>query len=352
MPEFNIGRLKIGLEYCPIFIADIGANHDGDLSRAKMLIEKAAAAGADVVKFQNFIATNIVSRRGFADVGRLSHQSSWSAGVYETYEEYSINRDWIPILHEHCQSQGVEFMSTPYDIDSADLLLPYVSAYKIGSGDITYTRLISHIAKKGLPILLSTGASTMEDVNRAVLSVAWQVPLVIMQCNTDYTGIASYKHLNLNVISMYLREYPKSVVGISDHSTDDIGVLVSISLGARVVEKHFSDDTTRVGPDHKFSVTPDGWTEMVRRAKNSFASLGSDKKFVCDNESETVVIQRRCLRLSRDMSIGEIVEPSDLVPLRPAPVGSIPPYMLNKIIGHTVNRNIAFGEHITQSDIL
>ena len=154
------------------FIADIAANHDGDLERAKDLIYLSAEAGADAAKFQHFKAETIVSDKGFKLLGKqLSHQSSWKKSVYEVYEDASLNMDWTPIFKKTCDKAGISFFTSPYDLDIVDQVDKYLQAYKIGSGDITWIEIIEHIAKKNKPVIIASGASSLVDVERAVEKV-------------------------------------------------------------------------------------------------------------------------------------------------------------------------------------
>ena len=167
--NFYIGNKKIGNGCRPYFIADIAANHDGDLERAYKLIELAKEAGADCAKFQNFKARTIVSRNGFDSMGgQVSHQKNWTKSVYDVYDEASVADEWSALLKEKCDEVGIEYMTSPYDFASVDLADKYSNAFKIGSGDITWTEIIDYIAQKGKPVLLATGASSMEDVERAM----------------------------------------------------------------------------------------------------------------------------------------------------------------------------------------
>jgi sialic acid synthase SpsE len=189
-PEFKISGRAVGLAHPSYFIADISANHDGDLERAKALIHLAAEAGADAAKFQNFQAAKIVSDRGFRSMGgQQSHQSAWKKSVFEVYKDASVPWTWTPDLKAECDKAGIHYFSTPYDLPAVDMLDPYVPAYKIGSGDLTWPEICSHMAEKGKPVILATGASTLDEVVQAVRrlqAVSSQVGL--MQCNTNYTG--------------------------------------------------------------------------------------------------------------------------------------------------------------------
>src|SRR3990167_8341658 len=169
--EIQIGRVTVGDKHPVCFIADIGANFDGSLDRALMLIELAASAGANIVKFQSYDPKKIVSDYGFTSLGKMSHQKSWNKSVIETWEDAKLPNEWIPQLASKCADNGVEFMSTPYSFEAVDALAPYVNAYKIGSGDIDYHDFLAYVARKDKPIILSTGAADMEDVSRAVYTI-------------------------------------------------------------------------------------------------------------------------------------------------------------------------------------
>ena len=337
----------IGGTHPTYFIADISANHDGDLSRAKDLIHLAAEAGADAAKFQNFRAPKIVSDFGFRSLGgQVSHQATWRKSVFEVYQSASIPFEWAPELKQACDLAGIHYFSSPYDFEAVDMLDPLVPAHKIGSGDITWPEMLRYIAGKGKPVLLATGASSMEDVQRAVeIVLALNPQLVLMQCNTNYTASQdNFQHIHLNVLRTYATMYPERVLGLSDHTPGHATVLGAVALGARAVEKHFTDDVTREGPDHPFSMTPVSWREMVDRTRELESALGSPVKQVARNEKDTVVVQRRCLRASRPVRAGERLTRAMIDVLRPAPAGSIPPYEIEALIGATAAVDVPAGE--------
>jgi len=349
-----INNRKISLEQPTYFIADIAANHDNDIDRAKDLIWKAAEAGADAAKFQHFTAKSIVSNYGFKALGdKLSHQSQWEKSVYETYEDASINVNWTTELMATCKEASIDFLTSPYSIEIVDEVDSFIPAYKIGSGDITFTDIITYISKKNKPVLLATGASTFDDVIRAVDEILKYNPnIVLMQCNTNYTGsIENFKNINLNVINTYKKKYPQMVLGLSDHTKGDSTVLAAVTLGARVIEKHFTDDNTRKGPDHSFAMNPASWRAMVERVREVEAALGDGIKRVEGNEKESVVLQRRCVRVTKDLSAGHIMNEGDLASLRPAPIESYQPYSLSELIGLKLLTDKASGDAIYENDI-
>ena len=352
--EIKLEDRLIGKNHLVFFVADIGSNHDGDIERAKMLINLAKEAGADAVKFQNFTASKIVSDYGFKNLGnQVSHQAWWKKPVYEIFDDYSLPLAWTRELKEEANKAGVLYFSSPYDLESVDFLDDYMSAYKIGSGDITWPKIMERIASKQKPVFLATGASRIDEVQNAVdLILSRNKQLVLMQCNTNYTGsVENFKYINLNVLRTYQSMYPELPLGLSDHSPGHAAVLGAITLGAVAIEKHFTDDNNRKGPDHQFALNPKSWKEMVDRSRELESALGSGIKKVEDNEKDTVVIQRRCLRATRDLKSGETITDKVLEPLRPAPEDSIKPYEMDLILGRKIREHIKKGEHFSRFNI-
>lgn len=354
MSLLTIGSKKVGSGYPTYFIADISANHDGSLERAIMLIHLAAKAGADAAKFQNFRAEHIVSDAGFRTLGgKQSHQSAWKKSVFEVYKDASIPWDWTPALKAACDKAGIDYFSTPYDFESVDMLDPYVPAYKIGSGDLTWSGICAHIARKNKPVILATGASDIGEVQKAVSALlAINPQLALLQCNTNYTGsLENFKHIHLNVLKTYELLFPGVVTGLSDHTSGHATALGAIALGGRIIEKHFTDDVSRDGPDHPFSMTPTTWREMVDRSRELEYALGHATKEVAPNEQETIVVQRRCIRASRTIAAGAVITEADLKVLRPAPRDGIAPWDMSAMVGLTTLREIHEGQHIAFSDL-
>jgi N-acetylneuraminate synthase len=355
MRAIQVGERWVGRDNPTYFIADISANHDGELERAKMLIRLAAEAGADAAKFQNFRAPKIVSDYGFRTLGsQQSHQATWEKSVFEVYQGASIPFEWTPELKAECDLVGIHYFSSPYDFEAVDMLEPYVPAYKIGSGDITWLEILRHIAAKGKPVILATGASSIDDVQRAVDEILRiNDELILMQCNTNYTASSdNFEHIHLNVLRTYASLYPGVVLGLSDHTSQHATVVGAVALGARAIEKHFTDDTSRIGPDHPFSMDPDSWRAMVDRTRELEKALGSPNKQVAENELETVVIQQRCLRAARDIKSGEIYSREMIDVLRPAPEGSIRPYEIDVLIGKKAVEDIPEGSEIRWPEVV
>lgn len=354
MTTFRIGDRLVGPDEPTYFIADIAANHDGDLDCAKHLMTLAKEAGADCAKFQHFRAPHIVSDYGFKALGsQQSHQASWQKSVFEVYEAASLPWSWTADLHEHAQHIGLEFMSAPYDIEAVHHLDPYSNAFKVGSGDINYVDELAVIAGLGKPVLIATGASTLEDINRAIAILEEAaVHYVVMQCNTNYTGSSeNIEFVNLRVLRQFAELFPDAVLGLSDHTPGHVTVLGAVALGVRVVEKHFTDDTARRGPDHGFSMDPKTWREMVDATRMLEAALGTGIKEVEANETQTVILQRRCVRLTHNLTKGTVLAKTDLEVLRPAPRDAIPAHEFSQAIGKTLQRDVLAGEHLTWADL-
>jgi len=339
---------EIGEKARTYFIADIAANHDGDIWRAKELINLAYYAGADAVKFQHFRAKDFVSDKGFKDLkNHTSHQSSWDKSIFDVYKDASIPLSWTIELKNYCVQRGITFFSSPYGLEMVEHLDDYVPAWKVGSGDLNYHNQLIAVAKTGKPVLLATGASKIEEVIDAVeILKTYTNKIVLMQCNTNYTAEdENYRHINLNVLKTYKTLFPGVILGLSDHTFGHETVLGAIALGACVVEKHFTDDNSRPGPDHKFSMNPDTWAKMIRAARKLEEALGSPIKSVCPNEKETVVLQRRSLWAKQNIAADTLLDPTMFEPKRPCPSSAVD---INKnIAGIRIKKDILKGENLS-----
>ena len=354
MSNFAIGHRLVGPDQPTYFIADVAANHDGSLDRAKSLMTLAKEAGADCAKFQHFRAEHIVSDFGFKALGQAqSHQATWDKSVFEVYQAASLPWELTAPLAAHAKEIDIEFMSAPYDFEAVAHLDPFVNAYKIGSGDINWLEELEVVAGLGKPIIVATGAATLEDVQRTMeMLLPTGLPLVLMQCNTNYEGsLENIHHVNLRVLQQYAQEFPTVTLGLSDHTPGHLTVLGAVALGARVVEKHFTDDSSLPGPDHGFSMDPVTWRAMVEDTRKLEAALGSGVKGIEDNELHTVVLQRRCVRAQRDLPQGTTITRSDLVVLRPAPREAIPAHGVTQVPGKVTTRDILAGDIITWEDL-
>ena len=341
---------KLALQSPTYFIADIAANHDGSLDRALELIGLCAEAGANAAKFQNFKAETIVSSKGFIDLGgKLTHQASWKKDVFQVYKEAELPMEWTDALIAECEKNGIDYFTAPYDLEYIDYFANKMPYFKIGSGDITWKESIERMASHGKPILLATGASNLEEIRNAVkLIESANIPYVLMQCNTNYTGEEdNFDYLNLLALEEFKREFPKAVLGLSDHSQGHIAVLGAVALGARAIEKHFTDDTTRNGPDHAFSLDSEQWRKMVDETRILERTLGNGAKKVEPNEIEARIVQRRCIRFASNLDAGHTIRETDLVSLRPAPIGSVDPFEIDQYLGLKIRNSVAKHQVLT-----
>jgi sialic acid synthase SpsE len=352
--EIKIGNRLIGPSHPTYFIADIAANHDGDLERAKMLIRLAKEAGAEAAKFQNFRAPKIVSDYGFKHMdSQVSHQAKWKKRVFEVYQGASIPFEWTLTLAEECKEAGIDYFSSPYDFEAIDWLDPYVEIYKAGSGEIDWIEALERMAAKGKPFFVATGAATIGEVQRAVHAILKiNKQLVLMQCNTNYTASPqNYDHLHLNVLKTYATMFPDVILGLSDHTHAVAPVLGAVTLGARVIERHFTDSNDREGPDHKFAMNPENWARIVEETRILERALGSADKFIAGNEQETAVIQRRCLRAARDIKAGKVFTREMIDVLRPATPGAIKPHEIQDVIGTKALTYLPKGKELRWTDL-
>lgn len=347
--NFKINEKKIGINYPTYFIADIAANHDGSFQKAVDLIHAAKECGADAAKFQHFNADTIVSKKTFNEMSnKLSHQKTWKKSVYDVYKDASLKLEWTKKLKLECEKVNIDFFTAPYSLELVDFVNKYICAYKVGSGDITWIESIKRMAKKNKPIIIASGASTLQDVRRAINSIKKiNKKICLMQCNTNYTASQSnLKYINLNVLKTYKKIFPNVVLGLSDHTHGHATVLGAITLGARIIEKHFTLSNSSQGPDHKFSMNPKTWSEMINFSRELELSLGSEKKIIEKNETESVLVQRRSIHTNLKIKKNTIIKKKHLTFLRPYLKNSFHPYELNKVVGKKAKKNFAKGEII------
>lgn len=347
--EISIGKRKVGEGQPTYFIAEIGANFDGSLEKAKEYAKIAKECGADCAKIQSFKAKRIVSREAFASMKLKGVHGSWKRPVDEVFAEVEFPREWHKEFFDYCRKIGITPSSAPYDYEAVDLMEKVgTEFYKIGSGDITWLEMVEYIAKKGKPVMLATGASTLAEVDEAVrvIEKTGNRDLVLMQCITNYPS--KFESANIKVLDTY-REAFGMILGYSDHTPGDVVPLGSVARGAKVIEKHFTLDRSLPGPDHPHSMEPDEFAEMVKRTRDLEKALGSSRKDVVAEESETVIVQRRGLTAARNISKGQPLKKSDIVELRPA-LGIYPKYK-DAIVGKHSKRALKAGDPIRWEDL-
>lgn len=348
LQRIRIGDRWVGPDDAPYFIAEVGSNFDGSLAEAKRLVDAAKEARADAVKFQSFTAETLVSGPSFNDL-KIGYQAAWKQSVFDVYKSAEFPLAWHQDVADYCRKVGIHFFTSVWNHEALELMERIgVPAYKIGSGDVTWTDFITEIASKGKPVLLSTGASELDEVAQAVAAVrkTGNEQLVLLQCTVNYP--ARPENANIRVIETYQRAFG-ALVGYSDHAPGDVVPLGAVSLGARVIEKHFTLDRRRVGPDHGHSLEPHEFRAMVERCNILQKGLGSTEKHVTEEERESNVIMRRSLHAARPVAAGEAFSQQNVIPLRPA-VG-IHPAMAVNVYGRRATRALAAGEAIRWDDV-
>ncbi|MEO5927983.1 MAG: N-acetylneuraminate synthase family protein [Patescibacteria group bacterium] len=346
---FKIGSRLVGEGQPTYFIADIGANFDGSIEKAKKLAYEVKQAGADVAKIQSFKAKKIVSGKAFASMSLKGVHGSWNRPVDEVFKEAEFPREWHEEFFAYCREIGITPSSSPYDMEAVDLMDSLgTDFYKIGSGDITWHEMIRYIASKGKPVVLATGASTLAEVDEAVrvLEESGNKDIAILQCITNYPS--KIESANVNVLKTYQNAFD-AIVGYSDHTPGDTVILGAVALGAKVVEKHFTLSKKDKGPDHPHSMEPDEFAKMIERTRELEKAMGSSVKDVVAEESETVIVQRRGLCAARDLPEGTVLQADDIEVLRPA-LGILP-NLKSAITGKLVKTTLAAGAPIRWEDL-
>jgi len=340
--EIKIGNKLIGVGHPTYIIAEIGANFDKNIDKAKRLIDAAKEAGADCAKFQTFSTPKIVSEGGFSRMKLQGVHGSWGRTVSEVFKDAEFPREWHQEISDYCKKIGIDFSTSPYDIEAVELCMKLdVPFIKIGSGDITWLEMLEYIAKKGKPMMLATGDATLSEIDEAVRTIeaTGNRELILMQCITNYPS--KIDSANVNVLKTYQSAFD-ILTGYSDHSPGPVVALASVVLGGCVIEKHFTLNKTDIGPDHPHSMNPTEFRLMVDYVREIERAMGSTRKEVVEEEGETVFVQRRCLYAKRNIAIGTIIQSEDIDVLRPA-LG-IPPKFKNVIIGKTSKINIEAGQ--------
>ncbi|MFC7058371.1 N-acetylneuraminate synthase family protein [Halovenus salina] len=347
MSDFSIGDHPIGPDEPTFVIAEAGSNHNGDIETAKELIDVAADAGADAVKFQTFRAEDMyVEESGEAEY--LEDERS----LYEIIEDMEMPYEWIPELYEYCKEQGVCFMSTPFDERSADELEAYVPAFKIASYTMSHHPFLEHLASMDKPIIMSTGAHEMAEVAESVdtLDSVGFDELVLLQCVAAYP--TPLELINVRVVET-LREEFGVPTGLSDHTLDPTTApSTAVTLGASVVEKHFTLDKSMEGPDHQFALEPDELDVMVDAIRKTESVLGTGHKEVIEVEQELHDIARRRIHAARDINEGEIITEENIAVLRSGKrEPGLKPKFYHEILGTTATTALGENDGISWDDI-
>jgi N-acetylneuraminate synthase/sialic acid synthase len=347
--HFQIGDIVITDDSLPFVIAEIGNNHQGDVEIAKQMIRAAAFAGASAVKFQKRDNRTLFTQAGFDAPYASENAFGPTYGTHREALEFG-KKEYLECIEE-AKRNNIMFFATPFDQNSVGFLEDLdIPLFKIASADLRTLPLLREVARLGKPVIVSTGGGTFEDVDRAAEIVLSEgAPLAFMQCTSGYPP--RFDELNLKVIESFRERYPQVTIGYSGHDSGIAMSLVAYVLGARIIEKHFTDDQRQDGPDHHFSMTPETWSEMVQATRDLEQALGTGKKLVEANERETVVIQRRCLRFSKPLKQGHKLSREDIIALRPAPAGAFTPDSIEIVVGLTLSRDVEHHEAISPETV-
>ncbi|WP_124553118.1 N-acetylneuraminate synthase [Methylophilus methylotrophus] len=337
-------------------IAEAGVNHNGDEGLALELVDLAAACGADAVKFQTFKAEKLVT----LDAKKAEYQSRQTGGgnQFAMLKALELSEASYLNIHERCKMRGIEFMSTPFDQEAADFLLGLgMRRLKVPSGELTNHPFLEYLAQKDIPIILSSGMATLDEISEAVevirlirhqsgFSLPLDQMLTILHCTSNYP--ASYSDVHLNAMRTIAAETGLPV-GYSDHTNGLAVSTAAVALGATVIEKHFTLDQNLPGPDHQASLSPEELSALVKQIRNVEDAMGSFEKKPSASELPIRDLVRRSVTSVRPLKAGESISASDLTLLRPGT--GIPPAEFKKVLHHKPLKDIPAGATLNWSDL-
>jgi N-acetylneuraminate synthase len=348
MPKkVRIGNRLVGDGEPCFIIAEAGSNHNGNLEQAKQLIDVAASAKADAVKFQVFRADKLYPKSaGVTDYLKIPKP------IYDIIAEMEMPYEWLPELSSYCDRKGVVFLASVFDEDSVDRLDAYVEAFKIASYEMTHIPLLRYIASKRKPMIVSTGAANLAEVAETVQEVrrSGNDGLILMQCTTAYP--APIDAMNVRAIATMKSSFGVPV-GLSDHSRDPfVAPIAAIGVGANLIEKHFTLSNDLPGPDHRFAVEPPELRLMVQKVREAEKALGTGEKVTLGVEEELRHFARRRIFAVREIAKGEEFTRQNIAVLRGGKLSSgLPPKDYYEVLGHRASRNIGKESPILKQDI-
>ena len=333
-----------------LIIAEAGVNHNGDIALAKKLIDVAAEAGVDYVKFQTFKASNLVSQSAKKAAYQIKNTQD-NDSQYQMLKKLELSESDHKVLIEHCKLKKVNFLSTAFDPDSLNLLIDLgIDLFKIPSGEITNYPLLKRIGGLNKMVIISTGMCSMTEINDAIKVVeefgTKRENITVLHCNTEYpTPMQDVHLLAMNAI----RNEFKVKVGYSDHTLGIEVPIAAVALGATVIEKHFTLDRNMVGPDHAASLEPDELIQMVKSIRNIELALGSAVKQASASELKNINIARKSIHLAADLKAGHIIAETDLVMKRPG--DGISPMQMKHVVGKCIKRDLQADSKLNLNDI-
>ncbi len=322
-------------------IAEAGVNHNGNFELAKQLIAVAADAGADYVKFQTFKTESLVSKSAQKASYQSKNINDEDNSQYQMLKKLEMPFEWHQELVKYANECGIKFLSTGFDEESIDFLKNIgIDLFKIPSGEITNKPYLRHVARKGLPVILSTGMATLKEVEEAMCVLMEEgidkSSITILHCNTEYP--TPMKDVNLKAMN-YIGDVLGVTVGYSDHTMGIEVPIAAVAIGATVIEKHFTLDRTMIGPDHIASLEPEELKNMVKAIRNIEKSIsGSGIKEPSESEFKNISVVRKSLHFKHDLTEGHIITEKDLIALRPG--SGISPMEIDKYVGKKLVENV------------
>ena len=342
---------------CPVYvIAEAGVNHNGDINQAIKLIKAAAKAGADAVKFQTFKAEQVTTKK--SPTAAYQKKNVGEDNQWKLLRPLEIKEKDYPRLIKECKKNKIEFMSTPHGhIDSVKLLMSMIREWKVGSGDLTNLPFLEYLGKTNKPIILSTGMATIDEVGEAVeiIEATGNKKITILQCTTNYP--CPDEDANVAMMLDIQEHFPEYKIGYSDHTTNIEASILAVSLGAKVIEKHFTLDRQLPGPDQKNSVEPDKLKEMIDKIRKSEKIdpdkakilLGKKTKMPLKNELKIAEMARKSVIADMNIKKGSTIIEKMLTIKRPAK-GGLHPREYYKILGKVAKRNIKTDTQLKKQD--
>ena len=350
MHQVYLKNIGISEKKLPYIIAEIGVNHEGSMSKAKHLIDLCSSAGAHAAKFQTYKADTLASINSPAYWDSNQETSKNQHELFNKYDRF--NEEDYKMLFEYCKQKGVEFLSTPFDLKSVDFLDPLLNFYKIASADLNNLPLLKAIAKKNKPIILSTGASNLNEIKFAVnfLEANGCPDVSLLHCILNYP--TKYKNANLAMIQDLSKNFPNHTIGYSDHTLPDNDMITTTTaylMGAQIIEKHFTYDKTQPGNDHYHAMDDKDLKILLKNLNKIHEITGYNKKIVLESEEISRLNARRSIVINTDVIKGEIINESMITTKRPG-IG-INPSNWDNVLGKSVNKNLKKDHILLWQDI-
>lgn len=316
-------------------IAEIGVNHNGKLKKAIQLINTAKKIGADAVKFQSYDSKNLASKNTAKTKYQILNTSK-SENHYKMLKKLELSKkEQIKLMH-HSKRIKIDFFSTPYDVNNAMFLKRIgVKIFKVSSADLADFALNKYLSKQKETVIISTGMSTVKDISRTLKLYKKKKNVILMHCVSNYP--CSDKSLNLRAINLLKKKF-KRVVGFSDHSKGYLAACLSVSLGAKVIEKHLTHNKRDLGPDHKSSLDPKEFRNYIKKIRQSELMLGKNIKEIQEEELNMLHISRKSIFFNKNLKKNQIIKKDDLIFLRPG--NGLHPFMINTIVGKKTLVNV------------